>query len=142
MTALGGKRTLADASRRRTWLPRTFHGMASVYLFEEVQSMKPVMTVMLVGSACILVTGCATAPPPSAPRTAQFTCNNGQSLTVVFEGDKATVTPEGGEAIVLPQAPSGSGFLYMTPQHSLRGKGDAVSWTVGRMVPMQCSTAE
>ncbi|GAA4745330.1 hypothetical protein GCM10023264_08410 [Sphingomonas daechungensis] len=97
---------------------------------------------ILLSVVCIASVGCETAPPPPpAARTVHFTCENGPPLTVVFEGDTATVTPDGGQAIVLPQAPSGSGFSYMTPQNSLRGKGNDVTWTVGRMVPIQCTVA-
>jgi membrane-bound inhibitor of C-type lysozyme len=67
-----------------------------------------------------------------------FACDNGSSLDVVFEGSQATVTPAGGEPLVLPQAMAADGFLYATPQHSLRGKGDEVTWTVGKMVPTTC----
>lgn len=90
-----------------------------------------------VTSACLFGASCATTPPETS-RTVRFACDGGPPITVIFEGNSATVTPEGGEPVTLPQAPSGSGFLYMTPQHSLRGKGDEVTWTIGRMVPMQC----
>lgn len=87
--------------------------------------------------AFLLVSGCSTTPQATA-RTVRFICEKGPPLTVIFEEDEATVTPEGGVPVTLPQAPTGSGFLYMTPQNSLRGKGNEVTWTVGRMVPIQC----
>lgn len=99
--------------------------------------MKTPMLVIALSTASLLGAACTTTPPSTA-RTVNFACDRGPALTVMFENGRATVTPEGGEPIVLPQAPAGSGFLYMTPQHSLRGKGDDVTWTVGRMAPIQC----
>lgn len=86
----------------------------------------------------LAIAGCSATPPPDAARTVRFSCDNGPPLMVVFEGSSARVTPEGGETIALPQTPSGSGFEYATPRHSLRGKGDEVIWTVGRMAPIRC----
>lgn len=88
----------------------------------------------LFGAAC-------TTTPPTTARTVNLACDRGPPLRVTFEEDKATVTPEGSEPLALPQAPAGSGFLYMTPQHSLRGKGDEVIWTVGRMAPINCKAS-
>lgn len=108
----------------------------------ESASMKTSSIAVLLGPS-ILAASCATAPPPPLPaaRTVHFTCENGPRLTVVFEGNTAIVTPEGGDPITLPQSVTADGFMYMTPQHSLRGKGDDVTWTVGRMVPIQCKVA-
>jgi membrane-bound inhibitor of C-type lysozyme len=99
--------------------------------------MRTALTI-IVSAAGLLAAGCETAPPPSPARNVHFACDNGSSLDVVFEGSRATVTPAGGEPLALPQAMAADGFLYATPQHSLRGKGDEVTWTVGKMVPTSC----
>jgi hypothetical protein len=91
-----------------------------------------------VSAAGLLAAGCETTPPPSPARTVHFACDNGSSLNVLFEGSEATVTAAGSEPLVLPQAMVADGFLYATPQQSLRGKGDEVTWTVGKMVPTTC----
>jgi len=99
--------------------------------------MRTALTI-IVPAAGLLAAGCETTPPPSPARSVHFACDNGSALDVVFAGDQATVTPAGGEPVVLPQAMAADGFLYATPQHSLRGKGDEVTWTVGKMVPTSC----
>jgi membrane-bound inhibitor of C-type lysozyme len=102
--------------------------------------MKTSVMVIALSIASLLGAACTTTSPTTA-RTVNFACDRGPPLTVTFEEDKATVTPEGGEPLTLPQEPAGSGFLYMTPQHSLRGKGDEVIWTVGRMAPINCKAS-
>lgn len=90
--------------------------------------------------------GCATPQPapPAAPAAepelirVSYACENGPPLTVIFDNGARTATIEG-EGIVLPQVPSGSGFIYETPRHRLQGKGDELLYTVGRAVPRKCS---
>jgi membrane-bound inhibitor of C-type lysozyme len=100
--------------------------------------MRAVALTIAVSAAGLLAAGCETTPPPPASRSVHFACDNGSSLNVLFENGQATVTPAGGEPLVLPQSIAADGFLYITPQHSLRGKGNEVTWTVGRMVPTNC----
>ena len=69
---------------------------------------------------------------------AKYTCNKGQSLTVVFKGSKATVTPKGGKSVTLTQAMAADGFLYTKSKYSLRGRGDNATWTVGSHKPLKC----
>ena len=69
---------------------------------------------------------------------AKYYCNKGQSLRVVFDGNRATVTPKGKETIVLRQAITADGFLYTKSKYSLRGRGDDATWTVGRQKPLHC----
>lgn len=69
---------------------------------------------------------------------AKYTCNKGQSLTVVFKGSKATVTPKGGKSIILSQSRTADGFLYTKSKYSLRGRGDNATWTVGGHKPLKC----
>jgi membrane-bound inhibitor of C-type lysozyme len=112
--------------------------MPAAFVWED--SMKTPTMVIALSTASLIGAACTTTPVSTA-RTVRYVCDRGPSLTVIFEKEKAAVTPDGGETVTLPQAPTGSGFLYMTPQHSLRGKGDEASWTVGRMVPIQCKAA-
>lgn len=69
---------------------------------------------------------------------AKYTCNKGQSLTVVFKGSKATVTPKGGKSVTLSQAMAADGFFYTKSKYSLRGRGDSATWTVGSHKPLKC----
>jgi membrane-bound inhibitor of C-type lysozyme len=80
----------------------------------------------------------ACASMAGGERRVTYACDRGPGLTVVYTEGAARIVGSGGEDIVLPQRPSGSGFWYETPQHSLRGKGNEVTYTVGRMVPMTC----
>jgi heat shock protein HslJ len=75
-----------------------------------------------------------------SPGETRFVCEDGSELRVRFDSAAGTATiASGGGPIVLPQTPSGSGFRYETPTHSLTGKGKDVTWTIGRMVPRRCS---
>jgi membrane-bound inhibitor of C-type lysozyme len=100
--------------------------------------MRAAALTIAVSAAGLLVAGCATTPASPPSRSVHFACDNGSSLSVLFENSQATVTPAGGKPLVLPQSITADGFLYMTPQHSLRGKGNEVTWTVGRMIPTTC----
>jgi len=72
------------------------------------------------------------------PIKAKYTCNRGPSLNVVFQGNKATVTPKGSKSVTLRQGMAADGFLYSKGKYSLRGKGDDVTWTTGRGKPLNC----
>lgn len=71
---------------------------------------------------------------------AAYACDDGTRLDVTFDPQAGTaaVSVNGEAPLLLPQAPAGSGFLYETPRHSLRGKGTEAMWTVGRKVPVRC----
>ena len=76
----------------------------------------------------------------------KYTCNRGTTLSINFtstgnESDKRTaiINGFGKQAIILPNKTVASGFLYSNGKYTLRGKGDHATWTVGRMVPFQCS---
>lgn len=69
-----------------------------------------------------------------------FACDDGENLSVMFANETASVSYAGQEPIVLPQMVTGSGFHYQTPQHSLRGQGDEVLWTIGRRAAIRCTT--
>ena len=73
------------------------------------------------------------------PIKAKYYCNRGQSLKVVFQGSKATVTPKwGGKTVTLPQGMSADGFYYVKGKYSLRGRGDDATWTMGQSKPFTC----
>jgi heat shock protein HslJ len=71
---------------------------------------------------------------------ATYACADGTTLTVTFDpaAETAAVSVDGGAPILLPQAISGSGFRYETPQHALHGKGVVALWSVGRRAPVRC----
>ncbi|MEN3952484.1 META domain-containing protein [Iodidimonas sp. SYSU 1G8] len=78
----------------------------------------------------------------ASPGETRFVCEDGSELSVFFDSAAGTATiASGGGPIVLPQAPSGSGFRYETPTHSLTGKGRDITWTIGRMVPRRCTAS-
>lgn len=83
----------------------------------------------------------APTPAAAATITADFTCENGAKLHVVFDNtaNTATVTTGTIKNLVLPIKPSGSGYWYSDGRHGLRGKGKDVMWEVGRMVPIKCT---
>jgi hypothetical protein len=80
--------------------------------------------------------GCASAAPET--RWVAYSCEGGPELSVVFMEDRAQLSVAGGAPIELPRRPAASGFLFETPTHSIRGEGPALTYTVGRMVPIQC----
>lgn len=78
--------------------------------------------------AALVPAGAADAKPIKA----KYYCNKGQTLRVVFQANKATVTPKGGEPVTLKQGMAADGFLYAKGKYSLRGRGNAATWTAGR----------
>jgi membrane-bound inhibitor of C-type lysozyme len=88
----------------------------------------------------VTVSACATPStrPASEERRVSFDCGDHPGITVIFADNEARILSADGPPIVLPQRPSGSGIWYETPTHSLRGQGDEITYTIGRMVPIQC----
>ncbi len=85
------------------------------------------------------LSACATTADPQGERRMSYACERGPEMTVVYTGDTARIVDaDGGEELTLPRRPAGSGFLYETARHSIRGKGDEIVYTVGRMAPMRC----
>lgn len=98
--------------------------------------------------AALLLAACATRPEPAEPaepvapvaREVGFACSNGETLRVRFTDAPAqAVLLRGGSEVVLAQQPSGSGFIYGAGPTVIRGKGDALTVEIGRMVPLQCT---
>lgn len=83
-----------------------------------------------------LLAACAT--PSGLPATASYACDDGTTLNVRYVQDAAYVTPGDGAELMLPQERAASGVWYRTPQHEWRGKGEEMTWTVGRRVPVAC----
>ena len=75
--------------------------------------------------------------PVRAPLVA-YTCEGGVRLDVRFERDHALVSLPGGGQVRLPQQVAGSGFWYVGAGHQLRGRGQALQWTVGEAAPLAC----
>ena len=78
--------------------------------------------------------------PADKSRVVNYQCDQWPQLQVSYaaDGAQASVVLPSGKALVLPAKAIASGFLYETPQHSLRGKGDEVTFTIGRRMPMHC----
>ena len=93
--------------------------------------------------AACLASACASKPPidDSSPddREVGFTCSNGPDLSVrFFPAQGVAVLVRNGETMELQQQPSGSGFIYSNGPTTIRGKGNALTVEIGRMVPLQC----
>jgi len=86
--------------------------------------------------AALMPAGAADAKPIKA----KYYCSKGQTLRVVFQGNKAVVTPKGGAPITLRQAMAADGFYYVKGRHSLRGRGNTATWTAGRAKPLNCTS--
>ena len=97
----------------------------------------------------LLADACVAAPQPTAtsvaaasPINVSFTCADGQTFDVVYEGSKATVTISG-TTEVLDQKLSGSGFRYGNDKITLVGKGNEALITdaAGNTVAGDCSVS-
>lgn len=107
--------------------------------------------------AATLLGACAAPAPSSAPAvaaaplipapaitTVNYVCDDQTTLRVRFDqaAEMAYVSQPDGVELRLPQQRAASGIWYATPQHTLRGKGDEATWTVGRRVPTQCKVKQ
>ena len=81
----------------------------------------------------------AIAPTAAAARpiVANYSCDHGVSLKVVFSGNNATVT-HARKTVTLSHGLAADGFLYSNRKYSLRGKGNEAIWTAGRARPVNC----
>ena len=83
------------------------------------------------------LSACATIGGPGS--STYYECGQGTRLKVdSLPGGAVQVQMNGDKPIVLPREKSASGAKYSNGQHVFWSKGDEASWTVGRMVPMQC----
>ncbi len=95
----------------------------------------------IAGLLAMGLAACATSPggggAPGENRVT-YACEGGPDLTVIYAENVARVVQPDGSLLDLPQQVSGSGVAYGTATHSIRGKGNELTYTVGRMVPRQC----
>lgn len=70
-------------------------------------------------------------------RRVLYACDRGPEITVIYAGDAARVIEAGGE-FTLQREATGSGFSYISATRSIRGKGDEISYAIGRMAPTTC----
>lgn len=93
--------------------------------------------------AVLALLGACAQPGPAATaseRVVRYACDRGETLEVSFRSNpEVAVMRFHGQRFELPIQPSGSGFAYGDGRHTLRGKGDALTLEVGRMVPLQCT---
>lgn len=87
--------------------------------------------------ALLTLAACATTTGERA-RTVTYRCDRGPDLTIEYRGDTARIVSVDGRGVVMQQRETGSGFWYGNATHSIRGKGDELSYTIGRMAPMIC----
>ena len=76
--------------------------------------------------------------PTNEIRT-HFSCNDGDEVEMRFFNLQGVgVLVRQGETIELQQEPAASGFKYSNGPTTVRGKGDALTLEIGRMVPIEC----
>lgn len=108
------------------------------------------MKFILLAPLAILAAGCtanlSTGASPAAGQAASevaFSCTNGESLSVRFNpANETAVLVRHGDEIELQQQRSGSGFIYSNGPNTIRGKGDALTVEIGRMVPIECTAVQ
>jgi membrane-bound inhibitor of C-type lysozyme len=91
---------------------------------------------LLLSAGLLALGACATTGEPV--RTVSYHCDRGPALTIEYKGDTARIISADGRGVIMPQRETGSGFLYQSATHSIRGKGDELTYTIGRMAPMNC----
>lgn len=86
---------------------------------------------------CLALAGCKT---PSGPGVSTYLeCERGTRLQIDRLGKSSiTVRVNGDAPFRLPKVPAASGIAYSDARHTLRNKGAAFTWTMGRMVSEEC----
>lgn len=88
----------------------------------------------------LLLSACKSTPEAMTDKRVAYACDRAPGIIVIYAGDTARIVgPGSNEEILLQRRPSGSGFWFESPTHSVRGKGKQITYTVGRMVPMTCT---
>jgi len=101
--------------------------------------MNRAMTVHISVCLALMLAGCVAKPALPAPEAIVFDCHNGEVMRVRFVAEPASaVLMRAQSEISLPQQPSGSGFIYSNGPNAIRGKGDALTVEIGRMLPIEC----
>ena len=80
---------------------------------------------------------CMTTTPDDA-RIVTYACERGPELTVVYWGDTAQIREPGAPRADLQRIESGSGVLYTSFSHKIRGEGEQITYQVGRAEPVAC----
>ena len=80
-------------------------------------------------------------PTKSRAADIKYACEDGTALTVAFSDAQAEVTIPDGTKIALPQQQAASGFWYSNGRYELRGKGEELRFSIGRMAPVTCRNA-
>lgn len=86
----------------------------------------------------------AGAPDRPASVTAEYRCDGGIRLSVVFDNrrDRAVVSGNGRRIAVLDEQRAGSGIWYKGQGYELRGKGNAMTWTGPRGHAVECTARD
>ena len=92
-------------------------------------------SLLILASAALA--GCTTIAGEPAERRVVYACNYGPSLTVTYGRSEARIESADG-TVTLRQRRSASGFWYESATHSLRGKGDEITYKDRQMAPKQC----
>ncbi|MGE3142904.1 MAG: hypothetical protein AB7L65_06255 [Hyphomonadaceae bacterium] len=76
-------------------------------------------------------------PGPPLPTSGPilYTCADGTQLQVTFQQRQALVAVVGGVSMALPVM--GADY-YSNGRYSIRGRGAATAWSVGRAAPIAC----
>ena len=99
------------------------------------------MIIGLVGVAC----SCVDIPAVNSESNSEFNdesylCDRGTEIIQVrfyLNKDVAVLTRKQ-QILELTREPAASGFLYAMGSTTMRGKGEDLTLTIGRMVPLQC----
>jgi membrane-bound inhibitor of C-type lysozyme len=87
--------------------------------------------------ASAVLAGCSTIAGDATERRVVYACNYGPNLAVTYSRSSARIESEAG-TVTLRQRRSGSGFWYESATHSLRGKGEEITYVDRQMAPRQC----
>ncbi|MBU2977105.1 MliC family protein [Alteromonas sp. C1M14] len=102
--------------------------------------LKPLLMLVFVAA----LNGCANQKATeevgsAAIKQVEFDCERGQSLSVAYYIDRdIAIVKRANEEITLTQQPAASGFYYTNGPTTLRGKGDKITLTIGRMAAIDC----
>lgn len=101
--------------------------------------MKFLLKYVLVLSTTLFLISCSIAPETKKYTDVVFECSRGTTISVRFyEHQELALLTYQNQIIELPQVPTASGFLYTNMKTSIRGKGNDLTLTIGRMIPLMC----
>ena len=109
--------------------------------------------IRLIAPLVLIAALCAGCVAPSAPPQAndykgeptneistRFSCKDGEEVEMRFFNLQGVgVLVRNRETIELQQEPAASGFKYSNGPTTVRGKGDALTLEIGRMIPIECT---